>query len=402
MSDLDRLVRQVDRVPAPNLWPGIESRELRSGQPSTGRRVLVAAVALPVAAAGIVLAAMAFFGEQTTQRTSGAVPEVDPRVVAEIDVGQFPQEIAAGAGAIWVTVNDADPPERWFVARIDPSTNRVTDEIDLHEAHDVAVGAGAVWVAGRDRELGPALFRIDPDQRGVVATIPLGCQRCHPDQVAAADDAIWLTLSTDYPESGQVLRVDPLANEVAARVTLPGDPRDLAVGAGAVWVYSLTHFTEQSVAGGTLYRIDPSTASVTVTSLEGRIPPAAGVSSPPLVNVSHGFVWTSSAPGNPIDLADDRVSIVRIDGAEGQVSGRVHLGSLFFPFASDQSSVWFQGGDEYATPTIGRLDPATMAVTAKLRLDTTVLDGAIDQSTGSIWVSTYRDLVLRVDLYPSP
>jgi hypothetical protein len=401
MPDLRDLLRQADRLPAPNLWPDIEAWQLRGPDSTLGRRVAVAALALVVAGTGIALVATAFLGEK--ERRSGREPAgagVEPRITARIPVGEFPQEIAVGEGAVWATVNDADPPERWFVARIDPETNQVTDEIDLYEAGDVAVGAGAVWVTGRDKELGPALFRLDPARHRIVAAIPLGCRRCHPDQVAVAADAVWLTLSTDYPESGQILRIDPLTNEVAARITVPGDPRDLAVGEGAVWVYSLTHFTEQSVAGGTLYRIDASTLAVTATLLEGRIPPAAGISAPPVLTVGHGFVWTSSSPGNPIDLTDDSVDIVRVDPADNQVSGRADQRSLFFPFASDESGVWFQGGTEYASPTIGRLDPNTMSQTTEVPVNRTVLDGAFDSPTGTIWLSTYEDLVLRIDLRP--
>jgi hypothetical protein len=399
MSDLQRLLRQADQVPTPDLWRDIEAWEPRPVESSLGRRLAVLAVALPLAASGIVLAATAFFGdrEEPSPRTSAV--DLDPRITAEIPVGQFPQEIAVGEGAVWVTVNDANPPERWFVARIDPGTNEVTNEIEVFEAHDVAVGSGTVWVTGRDRELGPALFRLDPLGGEVAATIPLHCGRCHPDQVVATEAAVWLTASTAFPDSGQVIGVDPVTNEIVWRTTVPGDPRDLVAGEGGVWVYSLTHFTKQSVAGGTIYRLDPVTGEVVATLLEGRVPPASGVNGPPVLVAGHGFVWTSIAPGRPIVLGSDRTGIVRIDPATNEIVGQpLSLGTLFFPFSVEGGGVWFRRGSEAAEPLISRIDPATLRVQDLLALEDTVLDGAVDPATGSMWLTTYQDSVIRVDL----
>jgi DNA-binding beta-propeller fold protein YncE len=399
MSDLDRLVRQADRVRAPDLWPEIEHRHPREPRPSLPRRVVVGAVALAVAGAGIGLAAAAFLDQWGQRRVAASPLEVHPRITAEVPVGQFPQEIAVGEGGVWVTVNQADPPEHWYVARIDPATNQVTDEIEVREVLDVAAGSGAVWATTYDRSFGWGIVQIDPGSRSVVRTIPLNCDpQCAPTQIAVADEAVWVTASTGYPERGLVIRIDPAAGQVVDRIEVPGDPRDLVAGQNGVWVFSLTHWTSCCVGGGTLYRIDPATNAVTANLLDGRIPPASGVSTPPVLAAGHGFVWTSAAPGDPIDLADKRIDVVRVDPASDQVTGRARLGTLFFPFASDSCCIWFRGGVEDAAPTIGRLDPISMRVVDELPLETTVLDGALDSSTQTIWLSTYRGRVLRIDL----
>jgi hypothetical protein len=396
MSDLDRLLRQADRVLSPDLWPDIETREMRGT--SETRRLAAAALALTIAGTGLGLAAAAFLGDGERRPEASADTEIDPRISAEIRVGQFPQEIAVGEGAVWVTVNNADPPERWFVARIDPSTNRVTDEIDVREVLDVAVGSGAVWATTYDRDIGWAVVRIDPDSRLVVRTIPLNCDPvCIPTQLAATEEAVWVTASTGYPERGLLIRIDPTTSQIVARVQLAGDPRDLVAKQGGVWVFSLTHWTECCVGGGTLYRIDPVTNSVAATLLDGQIPPASGVNTPPVLTAAHGFVWTSAA-AEPIDLADQRVDVVRVDPVSNRVAGRVRLGTLFFPFASDDCCIWFRGGTEDAASTIARLDPVTMQILDELPLQTTILDGAFDSSTGTIWLSTYEDTVIRVDV----
>jgi streptogramin lyase len=320
-------------------------------------------------------------------------------VAAVIPVGQFPSEIAMGEGAVWVTVNGADPPERWFVARIDPATNAVTDEIEVNEVVDVAVGGGAVWGLGRDPGIGPAVFRIDPVRREVAATIPLGCGRCFPTQLVASDGAVWLTASMDYPDSGEIFRIDPATNQVSARLSLPGDPRDLVVGEGSLWVYSLTHFAGGGVSGGTIYRVDPETAQVSATLLPGEVPPASGINTPPVLALGHGFVWTSRHGGGRFDFGGTRVDIVRIDPQTNRVVGEpVRLDTLFLPFSTEAGSVWFRGGYEDARPTISRLDPLTLQIQDVLPLEDVVLDGAVDPGGQVMWLSNYKRSVTRIDL----
>ena len=91
-------------------------------------------------------------------------------------------------------------------------------------------------------------------------------------------------------------------------------------------VYALTHFHQGSVAGGTLYRIDPSTNSVSATLLEGEIPPVAGISGPPVLTVGHGYVWTIRL----VEEGPDE-ELVRIDPGSNQVEGLGILGN-FHPF----------------------------------------------------------------------
>jgi hypothetical protein len=395
MADLDRVLGQADRVPAPDLWPDIRRREPRK---PPERRLGVAVVALILAVAGIAVASTAFFGERDLPATPVAPTlGVDPRVTAQIDVGRFPQEIAAGEGAVWVTGNEG---QRWFLARIDLATNDLTSRLQFDEVEDVATGAGAVWAVGFDRETGLTVFRIDPLRGRIEAAIPLPCEgSCHPSQIATAENSVWVSVMAEYPEWGEVIRIDISSNTVAGRTRLPGDPRDLVVGEGGVWVYSLTHFTEQSVAGGTLFRLDPETGEVVATLLEGRIPPASGVNGPPVLAAGYGAVWTSIAPGRPIPLGSSKTEIVAIDPATNKVSGeRITLGTLFLPFSVEAGGVWFRGGPEDAAPVISRLDPATRTIEDSFHVDGTVLDGAIDPATSTMWLTTYDGRVVRVDL----
>ncbi|MGH2675771.1 MAG: hypothetical protein ACRDKA_02125 [Actinomycetota bacterium] len=395
MADLRELLSQADRVPAPDLWPDI--RERRPRRPDRSRRVAAGAVALALATSGVVLVTRAFLGDREGSpgpREAGM--EVDPRITAEVPVGDFPQEIAVGEGAVWVTVNQTEPSVRWFVARIDPATNQVTDEIDVPGAGDVAVGEGAVWVAGhpaRDPEVDPALYRIDPVSRQVVAEVTLPCAPyCGANQVAVGDGAVWVTLGTNYPDSGEVVRVDPRSNEIAARIEVSGDPRDLVVEDGSVWVFGLGR-------GGALHRIDPQTNELAATLLQGRIYSTSGVDSPPILATGFGYVWIGVGDGDPMEVA-------RIDPRTNEIAGEpVRLGldeALFQPFSTEAGGVWFRGGQQGNQPLIGRLNPITLTVDETLRLDgTVVIDGTIDPGTGTMWLTNLRRIVTRVDLQPA-
>src|ERR687896_402252 len=78
MTDLRARFREADRIPAPDLWEDIVTRELMSPvRPSPWPRVLVAAAALTVAALGLVLPVRAFLpgttpSEEPTPTPTGA------------------------------------------------------------------------------------------------------------------------------------------------------------------------------------------------------------------------------------------------------------------------------------------------------------------------------------------
>jgi len=398
MSDLRRLLSQADRIPAPDLWPDIRARRPRRS--SVVRRQLVAgAVALALAASVIALVSTAFLGGRALPPIprGAAGVAVDPRITAEVQVGDFPQEIAVGEGAVWVTVNDAGSPDHWFVARIDPIANRVTDEIDLPDAVDVALGSGSVWAITHERATGWAVARIDPTIREVTHTIPLDChRRCSATQIATTEDAVWVTSALDYPERGEVIRIDPATNQVAARTAVAGDPRDIAIGEGGVWVYALTHFARGGVAGGTLYRIDPLTDLVSVALLEGQIPPVAGISGPPVLTVGHGYVWTIRQVGQGPDE-----ELVRIDPRTNQVEG-VGISGTFHPFAVGEGGVWLRasrGPSGSVLPVaIARLNTETLKIDESVDMDELPVDAVLDATFGVIWVAAYEGPVIRIDL----
>jgi hypothetical protein len=397
MPDLKSRFRGADQIPSPDLWPEIVQREPNPpGREIPWGRLGTAAVAFTVAAAGIALAARAFLGDPPQPARRGPSGAVDPRVTATIPVGPFPANVAAGEGAIWVTVNDPNPPEEWWVARIDPASNEVTDRIQTLEGQDVAVGAGSVWVTGWERETGPVLLRIDPQGREVAGRVDLSCCGQSANQVAAVDGAVWVTMTADYPKSSEVVRIDPTTGEVIARIPVEGDARDLVVDGGGVWVYALTHFSQgEGVAGGTLYRIDPTTNRLVDTLLAGEIPPASGVSSPPILAVGDGFVWIPIGGGN---------RIVRINSVTGEVAEPpVHLDGYAWPFAVSDGGLWLRGpNSEDVGAPISRVDTQTLRVDASLALEEGLaIDATYHAATDTLWLASYRHSVTRIDLRPA-
>ncbi len=173
---------------------------------------------------------------------AGQVHAIDPmtnQVIATIDVGRFPSDIAVADGNVWVVSGTEGT--LW---RIDPSTFEVVDTINLggNTLH-VAAGQGAVWVTG-----GLGVRKIDlatGSRYGVVY------YRCY--DVAIGENAIWVSES----QGQQLLKIDPETRGVVATVKLEGKPSEVTYGHGTVWVILSD---KDEVVG-----IDPNTHQVVTT-----------------------------------------------------------------------------------------------------------------------------------------
>jgi virginiamycin B lyase len=191
--------------------------------------------------------------------------------------------LGAGAGAVWM-VTEGKAGAFDILARIDPGSNEVTDEIQLgHLGGGVAVGGGSVWVSAPEDGV---LVQVDPRSRRVVAEVTALAQ---PSWVAADDQAVWVLSATwaEHPGGdGSVARIDPATGEIVARIRIdesPGEASDIAVGGGFVWARS--QFT-------LLAKIDPATNTV-VERYEDR----KGLGG---VEVGFGSVWLSDFSVNRV------------------------------------------------------------------------------------------------------
>jgi ABC-type transport system substrate-binding protein len=140
--------------------------------------------------------------------------------------------VAMGAGSVWVSQGLAR------VLRINPVTERIEHVLHVPNASVIAFGGGALWVASSD--LGQ-LTKIDPRHNAIAATARIGpwicCVTVGGGYVWAANDSgIWRVSS-----EGEALAVTELPNEAG----------EISYGNGALW----------ATAAGTVIRIGTRTGA---------------------------------------------------------------------------------------------------------------------------------------------
>jgi YVTN family beta-propeller protein len=313
----------------------------------TRRRLLLVAGALLAAAA--IAAAVTY----VTRETPIAVPPnsvgiIDPKtnkVVGHVTVGDEPDAVAVGEGAVWVTnladrtVSRVNPKQRtlertislsatpsgitvgaeavWVahgllgtVSRIEPEFNQVSGTIQTPSVRSsfaqgaVAVGAGAVWAVYSDA----TVYRIDPTSMRIVDTTFAGNG---PSAVAFGNDSLWVANSAQ----STVTRFNPPTYSAPPpEITVGRRPSGIAVGGGAVWV--------TGTAADNVTRIDPSTNSTTSIPV-GRAP----------VGIAYGAgaVWVANS---------DDGTVSRIDPRRNQAVATIRVGNRPLGIAVGAGAVW--------------------------------------------------------------
>jgi DNA-binding beta-propeller fold protein YncE len=275
------------------------------------------------------------------------VVRLDPKTgkeIASIKIGDGkagpygnPKDMAVDGNMIWVT--DAG---HSAVARIDPNTNQIAEEIPLEfsnvagktqqiQPFGLALDGKTLWASDFDQNLvvrvdtetkkiiavipdiknpegiaanfngiwivehrSDKIARIDPATNTITATVPIPtpenatpngrCGMCM-DYVVATEDAVWVPLNL----GNGVARIDPNTNEVSAVISLDFSPRTLAVAENSVWTAGGFARICASAPGG-IARIDVQTNTVVGTI---SVPCAASV------GVFQGAIWVGSGlPGD--------------------------------------------------------------------------------------------------------
>ncbi len=144
------------------------------------------------------------------------------RILATIRAGGLASGIAAGAGAVWVSLADRDA-----VLRIDPATDRVAARIAVGAgAFDLAVAAGRLWVAN--------------DDAGTVSEIDVATNRVirsaiHVGTRAAGIAATSRRVYVSDPGRDEVVSFAPGTPDRQTRTSATGHPVHLIVGDTLVW-----------------------------------------------------------------------------------------------------------------------------------------------------------------------
>jgi streptogramin lyase len=193
---------------------------------------------------------------------ASALISVDTRsqVVRSIPIRPRPQDrpvaVAAGEGSVWVVVANTyeyvpDLRNRLpsSLVRLDPASGAILDLISLPgRAAGVAVGGGSVWVASRVDP--PAIYRIDPKTKRVVATIDSG----HPTSGAVTYQEPYLWAAN---QDGYLTRIDSRTNQTTVfEVGSPEWPALVSDGQ-SIWI--------SAPLDNIVARFDPSTGAISRT-----------------------------------------------------------------------------------------------------------------------------------------
>ncbi len=345
-------------APAPTAAP---TRPLAAAPPDAPRRdytsrrwraPLLAGAALIVVA--VVLGVLLLSGEDPDDR---AIRDPTPTATASptataaagpFAVGEGPDGVAVGAGAVWA-VSSGDG----TLTRIDPATGDTTT-VEVGTGPDsVVVALDSVWVTVTDEN---QVVRLTTDEQPEVTDVyDVGAA---PEGIAATKSAVWTANSGDGSVSQIIVKTGKI-NTVAG---VGQAPLGIAIGAGAVWVADPT--------GGTVARVDGGQLELAKT-IDGLGP------DPRAVAIVGRSVWVATS-------RDGRVWRIDADEEQGTVAGFVEVGGTPRGLATDGERLWVtdREGDRVIT-----VDPDAMRVVKRDRAAGGPLNVAPDED--SLWVTLF-------------
>jgi len=242
MSQLrrDRVSAVIDVGGAPNapdwqaqatdaFWvANSDKRKIQRIDPKT-YRVTEAPVTIDLPCAGLVVAFASVWSEDCGQNELVRVDERSGRELARIPVIPADSEglVTATQTAVYVVSKDASS-VHYFVAKIDPTTNKIVRKIPVAPgAAAAAAGLGSVWVTN---PFVGTVTRIDAASDRVTGTTKT---KKGARFLATGEGAVWILNQSD----GSVSKLDPGGNVVATiPAKVPGEGGCIATGLGSVWV----------------------------------------------------------------------------------------------------------------------------------------------------------------------
>jgi YVTN family beta-propeller protein len=297
------------------------------------------AVAISAAAAGALLLG----GGGTTIARADSLVRIDSgadRAIAGRSLGAQPTAVTVCGGSVWVTNRGGT------VWEVDPKT------LTPHTVHvrgtptDVAnVGDLAAVVSGSPERV----TMIDAGYGQISDEIELTGSHVSATAVALGRD-VWVA----NPSAGTLDRLDPPYTGIAGTVRLPGVPRLVAAGAGAVWV----------VGGKMLWEVSPDS---------GRIAARLALPfAPQAVDAGDGGVWLVDRVGG---------AVVRIDPSTRRPAKTIRVGHSPVAVAVGRGAIWVANGGD---GTISKIDPSRNAVVKTVRVGSKPVD--LVAGLGAVWV----------------
>ena len=263
-------------------------------------------------------------GVWATNVEDETVSRIDPTDVAAtpstISVGDYPSDILAGTGTIWVALG-----ARAELVGINPEQPAAASPISALGKRgscgapraSIALGAGAIWFACRTAQLGRVDLRTRVGRSvGLEAGIVTSSSSVLPvfEDVAFGLESLWIVDSA----TNSVIEVDPLVIRRLRALNVGQDPRAVAVSSDSLWV---ANYGDDTI---TRLQIESKGATPTITD----IPVGDG---PVDVAFGDGAVWVV----NRLDR-----SVSRIDTESGDVVATIRLGNEPQRVAVGEGRVW--------------------------------------------------------------
>jgi serine/threonine-protein kinase len=307
------------------------------------RRRLGISAALAAVATAAALAAIMLGGGGTALARSDSLVRIDlptAQPTEGVAVGARPTAVTVCGGSIWVTTRAGT------VFQIDPKSLTPHEVRVRGTPSDVAnVGELAAVVSGPPEQV--AMVDAQFGQISGVVELPGAGE---PATAVAFGRDVWVA----NPSGRRLDLLGPPYTAIAASVPLPGAPRLVAAGEGAVW----------AVGGHTLWRVDPRALRL-VASI--RLPFA-----PSAIDAGNGGVWLADRSGD---------AVVRFGPASRRPTKSIKVGDAPAAIAVGVDGVWVAN---VADGTVSRIDPRRNAVDKTIRVGSEPID--LVAGLGAVWV----------------
>jgi streptogramin lyase len=270
--------------------------------------------------------------------------------------------LVAAAGAVWVKTDDGR------AVRVDPATNRVTDEIKLDTVADesqhcqgIGTDGVSVWACATGDE-GTGVAQIDPKARRVVRRVPVGKVF---DQLALPSTSRGIWVLTADGTSASV--VEPATGRVTA---YPLGSRYLQLAALADRVVA-TSSTKDAV--------------IVLDAANGAVVGRISLPKPRMAALAGTDLWIDTEQGLTRVTRDLVVRSVYADLGAGSGGDLV----------AAAGAVWLRESDG----TITKVDPASGRLVERITPEQPLTAGSLLVAFGSIWTtSSDQGTVVRLRL----
>jgi hypothetical protein len=162
----------------------------------------------------------------TTGQSTSPVPAIT--FPLRTDLQGVKGAVMGSKGIVYVLVQVSDAKQQLLA--VDPSADRILQQVDLSGTNTIAFAADSVWV-----DDGCSETRVDGGSLATQATVPIGCGATE----VVANDALWVADPGHLGPNGKPLlqRIDPTTNTLGTGVELPDTGGTLTGTATAIFYY---------------------------------------------------------------------------------------------------------------------------------------------------------------------